>query len=97
MVKTKSYISVTEITCNRALLFALVNRLLFLRRGREGGKGRGAEDKEVTCSYVKVKSMFTSSISSDNSQFSGQRLCGVIEREVTMCRGSIPTMIICSE
>lgn len=59
MVKTKSYISVTEITCNRALLFALVNRLLFLRRGREGGKGRGAEDKEVTCSYVKVKSMFS--------------------------------------
>lgn len=41
MVKTKSYISVTEITCNRALLFALVNRLLFLRRGREGGKGKG--------------------------------------------------------
>lgn len=57
MVKTKSYISVTEITCNRALLFALVNRLLFLRRGREGGKGRGAE--EVTCSYVRVKSMFS--------------------------------------
>lgn len=95
MVKTKSYISVTEITCNRALLFALVNRLSFFEGGK-GEKGRGAEDKEVTCSYVKVKSMFTSSISSDNSQFSGQRLCGVIEREVTMCRGSIPTMIICS-
>ena len=41
MVKTKSYISVTEITCNRALLFALVNRLLFLRRGGKGEKGGG--------------------------------------------------------
>ena len=51
MVKTKSYISVTEITCNRALFF--------FEGGGKGGKGRGAEDKEVTCSYVKVKSMFS--------------------------------------
>ena len=40
MVKTKSYISVTEITCNRALLFALVNRLSFFEGG-EGGKREG--------------------------------------------------------
>ena len=39
MVKTKSYISVTEITCNRALLFALVNRLLL-----EEGEGRGKRE-----------------------------------------------------
>lgn len=41
MVKTKSYISVTEITCNRALLFALVNRLLFFEEGEGRGKREG--------------------------------------------------------
>ena len=45
MVKTKSNLSVTEMRCNRALLFALVNRLLFWGGG-EGEKGGGLKTKK---------------------------------------------------